>query len=90
VAPVAPRGCELGEARVDRSAHAVLPAVAYNVCHTQGPLKEDFRIVAGTGVDPDDVVRRPGLVRQRCQGSGEIGTAVVGNHNGSDVDILMN
>jgi hypothetical protein len=64
--------------------------VAYNVCHTQGPLKEDLRIVAGTGVDPDNVVCRPGLIRQCGQGSGEIGTAVVGNHNGSDMDFLMN
>jgi hypothetical protein len=39
---VAPQGCELGEASVYSSAHAVLPAVAYNVRHTQGPLKEDL------------------------------------------------
>jgi hypothetical protein len=64
--------------------------VAYDVCPAKGLLKEDFGIVAGPGIDADGVVRGPGLVRQGCQGSGEIITAVVGDHNGSDVNILMN
>jgi hypothetical protein len=64
--------------------------MAYYVCPAQGLLKEDLGIIAGPGVDADGIVRRPGLVRQGCQGSGEIVTAVVGDHNGSDVNILMN
>jgi hypothetical protein len=64
--------------------------VAYNVRPTQGLLKKVPGIIAGPGVDADDVVRWPGLARQGCQGSGEIGTAVVGNYNGSDVNILKN
>jgi hypothetical protein len=64
--------------------------VAYYLRRTQGLLKEDPGIIAGAGVNAYDEIRRPGLVRQSCQGFGEIGTAVVGNHNGSDVNILMN
>jgi hypothetical protein len=60
------------------------------VRRTQGLLKEDLGIIAGPGVDADDVVRWPGLALQGGQVFGEIGTAVVGNHNGSDVNILMN
>jgi hypothetical protein len=43
-----------------------------------------------TGVNPDGQVSRPGLVRERRQGPGEIVTAVVGYHHGSDVYFLKN
>jgi hypothetical protein len=64
--------------------------VAYDVRPTQRLLKEDLRVIAGSGIDTDGAVRGPGLVRQCCQSSGEIGTAVVSDHNGSDVNILKN
>jgi hypothetical protein len=47
-------------------------------------------MIAGAGIDADGTVHGPGLVRQSREGPGEIGTAVVGNHNGSDINILVN
>lgn len=43
-----------------------------------------------TGVHPEGDISRPGLVRQRRQGPGEIITAVVGYHDSSDVYFLKN
>jgi len=43
-----------------------------------------------TGVHAEGDISRPGLVRQRRQGPGEIITAVVGYHHGSDVYFLKN
>ncbi|BCW53865.1 hypothetical protein StoSoilB19_12390 [Arthrobacter sp. StoSoilB19] len=56
----------------------------------QGFLKEAVRVVAGSGVHANGAVHGPGLGRQGRKGSGQIGTAVVGDHNGSDMDILKN
>lgn len=56
----------------------------------QRVLEKEPGVIAGPCVDAYRVVDGPGLVRQSCKRSGEIGTAVVGNHNGSDMDILVN
>ena len=53
-------------------------------------FQEGSGIVLRTCIHPDRNVRRPGLVRQCGQGPGEIVTAVMGNHNGSDVYFLKN
>jgi hypothetical protein len=53
-------------------------------------LKEGVRVIAGTRVNANGTVNRPGLGRQGRKCSGQIGTAVVGDHNGSDMDILKN
>ncbi|GGH89967.1 hypothetical protein GCM10007170_02630 [Arthrobacter liuii] len=49
-----------------------------------------MRVITGARVHADGAVNRAGLGRQGCKGSGQVGTAVVGNHNGSDMDILKN
>ena len=53
-------------------------------------FKECERIIRRTGINAEDLVCGSGLIRKGCQSSGEIGTAVVGDHNGSDVNILVN
>lgn len=53
-------------------------------------LKEGSGIILGTGINADRQICRPGLTSQRGQGPGEIVTAVVCDHNGSDVYFLKN
>jgi hypothetical protein len=64
--------------------------VADNGTLTQGSLKEAVRVIAGPGINANGTIHGPGLGRQGRKGSGQIGTAVVGDHNGSDMDILKN
>jgi hypothetical protein len=47
-------------------------------------------VVAGTGVDTNYGVGRPGLGRQRRKGPREKITAVVGDHDGGDSCYLKN
>jgi hypothetical protein len=61
-----------------------------DVLCSQSPFEEGSRVIARAGIHSDDGVGGPGLVRESGQGSGEIGTAVVGDHNGSDVYFLKN
>ncbi|GAC1493810.1 MAG: hypothetical protein NVS2B15_14720 [Pseudarthrobacter sp.] len=62
----------------------------YDILGAQSPFQEDRGIVARAGIHSDDGIGGPGLVRECGQGPGEIGTAVVGDHNGSDMYFLKN
>ena len=74
-----------------RAAHAALAVrESAHIGCAEGPLQEDSGVVSRSRVHSDMGIRGPGLVREGSQGSGQIGTAVVGHHNGSDVYFLKN
>jgi hypothetical protein len=82
------KGTEAGH---NGAAHAALGRV--EDCDVGGAerfFEQGCRVVAGTGVNPDEGVRRPGLSCQRREGPGEKVTAVVGYHDGGDSYFLKN
>ena len=89
--PGARARCEGLEAGQDCPAHAGPGLVEdRDVGLAQCLFEQGRRVVAGTGVDTNDGVGRPGLGRQRRKGPREKITAVVGDHDGGDSCYLKN